>query len=51
MNQYLGLCLRINDSGVFACIRLTALWRAYFHTCHIKIIHVLYGLKTTHNTY
>ena len=29
----IGLCLRINDSGLFAWIRLTALSRTYFIEC------------------
>ena len=32
----LGLCLLINDSGLFACISLTALYRIYLITFSIS---------------
>ena len=36
--QFLGLCVRINDSGLFAWISLTALSRTYFIIIHIGLI-------------
>ena len=40
----LGLCLRINDSGLFAWISLT-----YFIYCHLQLVIIEINIKYDHN--